>query len=203
LSQVLHESGNLRYFEELANGAAYEGRTDLGNTHAGDGRRFKGRGPIQLTGRNNYRAAGQALGLDLEGHPTLASQHSVGWRVAGWFWRSHGLNALADADNVRAVTQRINGGLNGLAAREMLLRRVSKEDCRPDRLTGYRADERRWIREWDNIRDPNVSDHARAVTLRRAMTKRRKEIWKVAQRPGGWDTAHRRARYHSLAARTR
>jgi putative chitinase len=65
LAQIAHESAQLRYFEEIASGAAYEGRRDLGNTQPGDGRRFKGRGPIQLTGRANYQRAGQALGLNL------------------------------------------------------------------------------------------------------------------------------------------
>ncbi len=61
LAQLAHESGQLRYFEEIASGAAYEGRRDLGNTQPGDGRRFKGRGPIQLTGRSNYAAAGRVI----------------------------------------------------------------------------------------------------------------------------------------------
>lgn len=118
LAQVAHESAQLRYFEELASGAAYEGRKDLGNTQPGDGRRFKGRGPIQLTGRANYRAAGQALGLDLEGNPKMAAQPDVGFRTAGWFWNKKDLNTLADSGNFREITRRVNGGYNGMADRE-------------------------------------------------------------------------------------
>ncbi len=69
IAQLGHESGQLRYFEELASGRAYEGRRDLGNTQPGDGMRFKGRGPIQLTGRANYEAASRALGGGFTGGP--------------------------------------------------------------------------------------------------------------------------------------
>jgi predicted chitinase len=118
LAQLFHESAELRYFQELADGTAYEGRKDLGNTQKGDGPRFKGRGPIQLTGRNNYRDAGQALGLDLVNNPARAADPDVGFRVAAWFWRTRGLNELADAGDFLAITKRINGGTNGLADRE-------------------------------------------------------------------------------------
>jgi putative chitinase len=118
LAQLAHESGELRYMEELATGEAYEGRKDLGNTQKGDGARYKGRGPIQLTGRNNYRKAGQALGVDLEGSPQRAADPDVGFRVACWFWKVNGLNALADAGNFDAITRRINGGYNGKADRD-------------------------------------------------------------------------------------
>lgn len=118
LAQLAHESGELRYWEELSSGAQYEGRKDLGNTQPGDGPRYKGRGPIQLTGRNNYRAAGQALNVDLENNPTLAATPQVGFRVAAWFWDSHGLNALADNGDFVGITRVINGGLNGLQQRQ-------------------------------------------------------------------------------------
>lgn len=117
LAQLAHESGELRHFEELATGEDYEGRKALGNLQAGDGKRFKGRGPIQLTGRINYRLAGAALGLPLEAHPETAAEPDVGFRVAGWYWATHGCNALADAGDFLAITKRINGGTNGLAAR--------------------------------------------------------------------------------------
>lgn len=113
LAQLGHESCSLRYMEELASGSAYEGRKDLGNTQPGDGVRFKGRGPIQLTGRNNYRLAGKALGLDLEGHPEQAALPSVGFRTTCWFWKTHKLNELADLAKFDEITHVINGGQNG------------------------------------------------------------------------------------------
>lgn len=117
LAQLAHESGNFRYMEEIASGAAYEGRKDLGNTQAGDGKRYKGRGPIQLTGRANYRRYGQQLGIDFENNPEIVAIPSVGLLVACKFWSDNGLNALADQDDVTTITRRINGGLNGFEDR--------------------------------------------------------------------------------------
>lgn len=117
LAQVGHESAQLRYLLELASGAAYEGRKDLGNTFVGDGVRFKGRGLIQVTGRANYTACGAGLGLDLIAHPELLEQPVNACRSAGWFWKTHALNELADAGDQVRVTRRINGGINGLADR--------------------------------------------------------------------------------------
>lgn len=127
LAQVAHESGELRYGEEIASGAAYEGRVDLGNTQPGDGVRFKGRGLIQLTGRANYTKYGKARNRDFTtgDHPKLiATDPALAVDVACWFWTQHGLNSLADTDNVTAVTQVINGGLNGLADRQAKLVRA-------------------------------------------------------------------------------
>ena len=117
LAQLAHESGQLVYVRELASGAAYEGRKDLGNVQPGDGVRFRGRGLIQVTGRSNYAACGKALGLDLLAQPALLEQAINACRSAGWFWQSRGLNALADAGDQVVVTRRINGGTNGLAER--------------------------------------------------------------------------------------
>ena len=122
LAQVGHESGQLRYVRELASGAAYEGRKDLGNTEPGDGVRFKGRGLIQITGRANYAACGATLGVDLIAHPELLESPVLACRSAAWFWRSHGLNELADAGDQTKVTRRINGGTNGLADRLALFK---------------------------------------------------------------------------------
>jgi putative chitinase len=117
LSQVGHESGQLRYVRELASGAAYEGRKDLGNTEPGDGVRFKGRGLIQITGRTNYEKCGDALGFDLIANPELLEIPALACRSAAWWWKAHGLNELADAGDQRAVSKRVNGGYNGLADR--------------------------------------------------------------------------------------
>ena len=117
LAQLAHESGQLSYVRELASGAAYEGRKDLGNVQPGDGVRFRGRGLIQVTGRTNYAACGKALGLDLLAKPELLEQTVNACRSAGWFWQSRGLNTLADAGDQVAVTRRVNGGTNGLAER--------------------------------------------------------------------------------------
>ena len=118
ISQIAHESGELRYAEEIASGEAYEGRTDLGNTQPGDGVRFKGRGLIQITGRANYTSCGHALGLDLISEPLLLAQPVPACRSAGWFWKSRGLNELADVRDFESITRRINGGLNGYADRQ-------------------------------------------------------------------------------------
>lgn len=117
LAQLAHESGEMRYMEEIASGKAYEGRKDLGNTQPGDGKRYKGRGPIQLTGRANYARYGQLLGLDLITHPEQAATKEVGFLIASQFWKLNGLNELADNQEFKKITKRINGGENGLDAR--------------------------------------------------------------------------------------
>jgi len=121
LAQVGHESGELRYVKELATGKAYEGRRDLGNTEEGDGPRFKGRGLIQITGRANYIKLFKALDLDCVARPELIESRTNACRSAAWFWKSHGLNELADADDFLRITKRINGGTNGIDDRRRLL----------------------------------------------------------------------------------
>ncbi|WP_456426261.1 glycoside hydrolase family 19 protein [Rhodocaloribacter sp.] len=128
LAQVLHESGRLRFLEELWGPTPaqerYEGRADLGNTRPGDGFRFRGRGLIQLTGRANYEAYGRDTGIDYVADPDAVAALPAAVDVAGWFWRKRNLNALADLNDVYRVTRRINGGLNGIADRIALLRRA-------------------------------------------------------------------------------
>ncbi len=128
LAQIGHESGELLYSEEIASGAAYEGRRDLGNTQLGDGKRFKGRGLIQITGRANYRDYGVSRGRDFTSNLAAAQQLSTDPALAVdascWFWNEHTLNRLADRDDVLAITKVINGGTNGLADRKVLLARA-------------------------------------------------------------------------------
>jgi putative chitinase len=124
LAQIGHESGQLRYRKELASGEAYEGRKDLGNTKPGDGVRYKGRGLIQITGRNNYGLASLALGLPLLEKPELLEEDLNACRSAGWFWYKSNLNALADMGKFETITRRINGGLNGYSDRYKLYQRA-------------------------------------------------------------------------------
>jgi predicted chitinase len=127
LAQLGHESGEFRFREEIANGEAYQGRVDLGNLQPGDGRRFKGRGLIQLTGRANYGEYGRAIGREaelLDEPEQVATEPDLCVDVAGWFWAKRNLNALADADDLTSITRRINGGLNGLDDRRRLLLRA-------------------------------------------------------------------------------
>ena len=124
LAQLAHESDHFKTTREYASGAAYEGRKDLGNTVKGDGRKFRGRGLIQLTGRANYAQAGRALDAPFLDDPDMIERFPYAADVSGWFWATHGLNEIADRDDVKAVTRRVNGGLNGLASRTALLETV-------------------------------------------------------------------------------
>jgi putative chitinase len=117
LGQTCEESAGYRTTEEFASGREYEGRQDLGNTHKGDGPRYKGRGLLQLTGRANYADYGKALGVDLVNNPTLAAQPALSLKIACEYWKRHDINADCDRDDAQAVTRKVNGGLNGLSDR--------------------------------------------------------------------------------------
>ena len=130
IAQIGHESGQLKYVKEIWGPTAaqtkYEGRKDLGNTVAGDGSKYRGRGLIQITGRANYMACGEALGLDLIKQPELLEKPQHACMSAAWFWATKGLNTLADADQFDKITRRINGGQNGAADRQALYARALK-----------------------------------------------------------------------------
>lgn len=121
LAQICHESDGFCTTQEYASGAAYEGRKDLGNTHPGDGPRFKGRGLLQLTGRANYGIYGTALGMDLVNAPETAAEPHTSLRVACAYWKLHAINPKCDADDLYAVTRAVNGGTNGIDSRRACL----------------------------------------------------------------------------------
>ncbi len=103
--------------EQTLGNFVYADRMGNGNGASGDGFRYRGRGVIQLTGRDGYRRAGEALGLDLVGKPELVQTPEVAFQVAALYWKTNGLNELADVSSFTAITQKINGGQNGAAER--------------------------------------------------------------------------------------
>ena len=108
--------------ERLAN-FVYANRLGNGDAASGDGWKYRGRCPIGITGKDNYRAAGEALGLPLLEEPELLEEPVHAADAAGWFWKSHGLNRFAS--NINDCTRAINGGLNGLPDRMRLYGRAS------------------------------------------------------------------------------
>jgi putative chitinase len=121
VAQTCHESDGFVTTTEYADGTQYERRTDLGNTEPGDGPRYKGRGLLQLTGRVNYRRFGALLGLTLEEDPFQAAEPVISLRIACEFWKAKHLNYHADHDDIRTVTQLVNGGQNGFDDRKTCL----------------------------------------------------------------------------------
>jgi putative chitinase len=157
IAQVAHESGSLRFVEENLNYSAkallavfgrhfnrisaercarkpeeianivYANRMGNGNTDSGDGWNFRGRGLIQLTGRDNYTKLSKAYGEDYVDNPDRVARDSdCAVQAACWFWTENGLNEYADKDDVKAITRRINGGYNGLEQREEFLARAKR-----------------------------------------------------------------------------
>ena len=150
LAQVGHESGGFKYVKEIWTNSpaqqSYEGAARLGNTEPGDGEKFMGRGPMQLTGRKNYKLCGAFIGVDLVAQPQLVERIDVGARSAGWFWaigagfnlghaalvalktRGMGngvnLNDLADMDRIDLITLCVNGGTSGFEQRSAILMRA-------------------------------------------------------------------------------
>lgn len=100
------------------------GAKNLGNTKEGDGAKFKGRGVIQLTGRANYTAFAKAKGISIDEATEYLKTPQGAVESAAWFWGSRGLNALADSDDITAVTKKVNGGTLGIEHRTKLLNRA-------------------------------------------------------------------------------
>jgi putative chitinase len=114
IAQTAHESGRFVFVKELWGPTpaqtGYEGRKDLGNTVPGDGKLFRGRGLIQVTGRANYAKCAEALGLPLLVKPELLELPENAAKSAAWFWKTHGLNAIADTLDCDGVSDVINRG---------------------------------------------------------------------------------------------
>lgn len=152
IGQCMHESGNFKVLEEnlhykpdrlhivfpsrfptvesalpfdtpekIAN-KIYGGR--MGNLQDGDGWKYHGRGLIQLTGRDNYKAFSDATGIDAINHPELLLQPEYACLSAGWFWNKRTLNTTADTNDYKTMTQRINGGFIGLDDRIAKIQRI-------------------------------------------------------------------------------
>lgn len=119
LANIAAETASLSMLKENSDGAAYEGRHDLGNTEPGDGKVFIGRGLLQITGRANYALAGEKLGLPLIANPALLEQPETACEAAGWFWSYRGCSRLADADpnHFGSICHLINGGYDGIDER--------------------------------------------------------------------------------------
>lgn len=117
LGQICYESDMFTATEEYASGKAYEGRADLGNTHPGDGVRYKGRGLIEITGLKNYTRMEMALGLNLVNRPDLASEPATSLLIACQYWKDYNINYAADRGDIANVTHLVQGGSRGLKER--------------------------------------------------------------------------------------
>lgn len=100
---------------EFASGEAYNGMTNIGNIHPGDGPRYKGRGYIQLTGRSNYRYFGNKIGVDLENNPDLALRPDIAAKVVVEYWKFWKIPQIAKTGDWKAVNQKVAGGDTGLS----------------------------------------------------------------------------------------
>ena len=127
MAQCAHETANFTKMKEMGTAKTFA-RYDpvhnpakarrLGNVKAGDGARYHGRGFIQLTGRDNYRRAGKALGIDLEQFPELALKPNVAAQIAIWYWKNRVQPKVQNFQDVKATTRAINPGMKGLKSRE-------------------------------------------------------------------------------------
>lgn len=110
MGQLLHESVKFTKTEEMASGKAYEFSKSLGNTHPGDGVKFKGRGLIQITGRINYSALSRHFGIDCINHPEMLEEPEWAVKASLWYWGGRSLNSYADKDQVYQISCLINIG---------------------------------------------------------------------------------------------
>lgn len=131
IAQVGHETMGFSRTREIwgptKQQLTYEGRADLGNTQPGDGKRFMGRGLIMITGRANYADVSKEFGVDFVHSPALLEREDYAALTAGWWWKKHGCNEIADERDFVALTRRINGGLTGLEDRTLRWERAKFE----------------------------------------------------------------------------
>ena len=109
---------------ELIANMVYSSRMGNGPPQSGEGWKYRGRGAKQLTGKDNYKRCGEALGVDLLGNPDLLLEPLYAARSAGWFWKVNNLAPLADEGNIKEMTKKINGGYIGLEARQSLYNKI-------------------------------------------------------------------------------
>jgi putative chitinase len=216
VAQWGHESDHFRTATEYASGDAYEGRKDLGNLQKGDGRRFKGRGRIQITGRTNYEAIAKALEIDCVNDPDLLASPPNSELASGYWWFSHDCNGFCDKNDFAGLTRRINGGVNGLAERKRLYglaTEVAEKLVPVDRWGVLTDDEREWMETlakerkiakrnggWKAI---DASHLARANDAKQHLVERTKELeTKSASEPNGWRRFGRQKRYDLIKEAT-
>ena len=128
MAQTRHESADFSRMKELGGdkyfNKLYDPKTSprtakiLGNTKVGDGIRYHGRGFIQITGRDNYRMAGDALGLPLEQRPELASNPAIAAKIAVWYWKTRVKPYIKNFADTASVTKKINPAMRGLDDRQ-------------------------------------------------------------------------------------
>lgn len=223
VAQALHECGCLKWMEEIWGPNQWQLRYDsiLGNVRAGDGFRYRGRGPFMLTGRGNYREYGAMIGRPYEDDPDLVARPADGWLVAARYWKSRNLNAAADRGDARAVTKGINGKATDDAPshhrQRMAIFARLPADCEPVAPDPYKVltrEERAVVEAldaklriaqrnggWDQV---DASHLTTALRLREQLVELRKAIWRAANaEPDGWDVKRRRQRYALLKAKTR
>ena len=111
---------------ELIANMVYSSRMGNGPAQSGEGWKYRGRGAKQLTGKDNYKRCGEALGVDLVANPDLLLEPLYAARSAGWFWKVNNLASFADAGDIKGMTKKINGGFIGLEARQALYDKILK-----------------------------------------------------------------------------
>lgn len=181
LAQLAHESARFKYNEEIWGPTEaqkrYEGRADLGNVIPGDGYRFRGRGPIQVTGRYNYRKLTEWLKGEWPEAPDLTKNPDLllsdPWEGVSpiWYWDTHQIEAPARAGDISAVTRRINGGLNGYADRLLWYSKVALV------LLGYEPDEVRKFQSANGLTVDGIPGPNTRKAMHEALSKMPKIVY--------------------------